>query len=58
MYVEKAYSTVDSDSFRPSDGDVKPGGPLGAFRKEQAISRYLVSPPAFLSSSTHTTQLP
>ena len=31
IYVEKAYSrpTVDSD---PSDGDVKPGGPLGAYR--------------------------
>ena len=29
MYVEKAYSTVDS--VRPLDGDIKPGGPLGAF---------------------------
>ena len=40
-----------------SDGDVKPGGPLGAFREEQAMSRHRVSPSAFLSSSSHTTQL-
>ena len=25
--------------IRPSDGDVKPGGPLGAFREEQGMSR-------------------
>ena len=42
-------------AIRPSDGDVKPGGPLGAFRDEQAMSRHRDSPP-FLSSS-HTTQL-
>ena len=40
MYVEKAYNTVD--------GDVKPGGPLGAFREEQAMSRHRVSPSPFL----------
>ena len=44
MYVEKAYSTVDSDS-----SDVKPGGPLGAFREEQTMSRHRLSP------SSHTT---
>ena len=55
MYVEKAYSAVDSDS---SVGwDVKPGGPLGAFREEQAMSRHRVSPSPFLSSPSHTTQL-
>ena len=43
-------------AIRPSDGDVKPGGPLGAFRKEQAMSRHRVSPSSFLSSSSHTTQ--
>ena len=41
----------------PSDGDIKPGGPLGAFREEQAMSRHRVSPSPFLSSSSHTTQL-
>ena len=44
-------------AIHPSDGDVKPGGPLGAFQKEQAIRRHRVSPPPFLSSSSHTTQL-
>ena len=54
MYVEKAYNTVDSDSL---DGDVKPGGPLDAFREEQAMSRHRVSPSSFLSPSpSHTTQ--
>ena len=43
-------------AIRPSDGDVKPGGPLGAFREEQAMSRHWVSPSPFLSSSSHTTQ--
>ena len=42
--------------IRLSDGDVKPGGPLGAFQEEQAMSRHQVSPSPFLSSS-HTTQL-
>ena len=42
--------------IRPSDGDVKPGSPLGAFREEQAMSRHWVSPSPFLSSSSHTTQ--
>ena len=41
----------------PSDGDVKPGGPLGAFRDEQAMSWHRVSPSHFLSLSSHTTQL-
>ena len=42
----------------PSDGDVKPGGPLGAFWEEQAMSRHRISPSPFLSSSSsHTTQL-
>ena len=44
-------------AIRPSDGDVKPGGPLGAFREEQAMSRHRVSPSPFLSSSSHTTRL-
>ena len=43
-------------AISPSDGDVKPGGPLSAFWEEQAMSRHLVSPYPFLSSS-HTTQL-
>ena len=34
-----------------------PGGPLGAFQEEQAMSRHRVSPSLFLSSSSHTTQL-
>ena len=44
-------------AIRPSDGDVKPGGPLGAFREEQAMSQHWVSPSPFLSSSSHTIQL-
>ena len=45
-------------AIRPSDEDVKSGGPLGAFREEQAISRHRVSPSPFLSSSSSpTTQL-
>ena len=32
----------------PSVGDVKPGGPLGAFREEQAMIRHRVSPSPFL----------
>ena len=44
-------------AIRPSDGDVKPGGPLGAFREEQAMIRHRVSSSPFLSSSSHTTQL-
>ena len=57
MYVEKAYTVVLLIAIRLSEGDVKPGGPLGAFREEQAMSRYRVSPSPFLSSSSHTTQL-
>ena len=41
-------------AIRPSDGDVKPGGPLAAFREEQAMNRHRVSPSLFLSSSSHT----
>ena len=45
-------------AIRPSDGDIKPGGPLCAFREEQAMSRHRVSPSPFLSSSSsHTTRL-
>ena len=36
-------------------GDVKPGGLLGAFREEQAMSRHRVSPSPFLSSSSSHT---
>ena len=43
-------------AIRPSDGDVKPGSYLGAFREEQAMSRHRVSPSPFLSSSSRTTQ--
>ena len=43
-------------AIRPLDGDVKPGGPLSAFREEQAMSRLLVSPFPFLSSSVPTQQ--
>ena len=47
-------------AIRPSDGDIKPSGPLGAFREEQAMSRHQVSPSPILSSSSsssHTAQL-
>ena len=44
-------------AISPSDGDVKAGGPLVAFREEQAMSRHRVSPSLFLSSSSQTTQL-
>ena len=44
-------------AIRPSDGDVKPGGPLGAFREEQTMSRHRVAPSPFLPSSSHATQL-
>ena len=44
-------------AIRPSDGDVKPGGRLCAFREEQAMSRHRVSPSPFLSSSSLTTKL-
>ena len=44
-------------AIRPSDGDVKPGGALGDFLEEQAMSRQRFSPSPFLSSSSHTTQL-
>ena len=57
MYFEKAYSSLLLIAIRPSGGEVKPGGPLGAFREEQAMSRHWVSPSPFLSSS-RTTQYP
>ena len=43
--------------IRPSDGDVKSGGPLGAFREEQAMSRHrgLLSP-FFHHHHRHSTQ--
>ena len=44
-------------AIRLSNGDVKSGCPLGAFQKEQAMSRHWVSPSPFLSSSSHTTQI-
>ena len=44
-------------AMRTSDGNVKPGGTLDAFREGQATSRYRVSLSPFLSSSSHTTQL-
>ena len=44
-------------AIRPSDGDVKPGGPIGAFRKEQAMSWHRLSHSPFLSSSSYATQL-
>ena len=47
---------VLSIAIRPSVGDVKPGGPLDAFREEQAMSRHRVSPSPFVSSSSNTTQ--
>ena len=55
MYVEKALVLLIA--IRLSDGDVKPGGPLGAFQKEQAMNQHGVSLSPFLSSSSHTTQL-
>ena len=50
MYVEKDIILLIA--IRPSDGDVKPGGPLGTFREEQAMIRHRVSPSPFLSSSS------
>ena len=43
-------------AIRPSDGDVTPDGPLGAFRLEQAMSWHRISPCPFLLSSSHTPQ--
>ena len=42
-------------AIRPSDGDVKPGGPLVAFLEEQAMRRHRVSPSLFISSSSSNT---
>ena len=41
-------------AIRPSDGDVKPGGPLCAFREELAMNRHRVSPSPFFHH--HPTQ--
>ena len=59
QYVMLRRHTVLLIAIRPSDGDVKPGGPLGAFREEHAMSQHRVSPSPFLSSSSssHTLKL-
>ena len=44
-------------AIHPLDGDIKPGGPRGAFQEEQAMSQHRVLPSPFLSLSSHTTQL-
>ena len=53
-------------AIRPWDGDVKPSGPLGAFREEQAMSRHRVStfslpfiiiPHSTTQTATHTVTL-
>ena len=41
---------------RPSDEEVKPDSPLGAFQEEQAMSWHRFPPSPFLSSSSHRTQ--
>ena len=45
-------------AIHPSDGDIKPGSPLGAFQEEKAMGWHQVSPSPFLSSSSssHTSQ--
>ena len=55
IYVEKVYNSLLLIAIRPSDGDVKPGGPLGAFLEEQAMSRHWVSPSPF-HHHHHSTQ--
>ena len=40
-------------AIRPSDGDVKPGGPLGAYRQEYDMYRYRVSASPFPSLSSY-----
>ena len=45
-------------AIRLLDGDVKLGGPLGAFQEEQAMRRHLVSPSPFLSSSSSSHTCP
>ena len=56
LYMLRRY-IVRLIEIHPSVGNVKPGGPLGTFREEQAMNRHQVSPSPFLSSSSHTTQL-
>ena len=49
--------TVLLIAIRLSDGDAKPGGPLGAFREEQAKSRHRVSPSPFIINPHNTITL-
>ena len=44
-------------AIRPSDGDVKTGSPLVAFREDKVMRRHRVSPSPFFPSSSRTTQL-
>ena len=37
LLLRKHIGLVLLITIRPSNGDVKPGGPLGAFREEQAM---------------------
>ena len=53
MYVEKAYSTVDS--VRPLDGDIKPGGTIGAFREEQSAPGFTSLPLIIIAHNTDYT---
>ena len=39
IYAKKTQAIILLIAIRPSDGDIKPGGPLGAFREEQAMSQ-------------------
>ena len=57
MYSMLRWHIILLIAIRPSDGDVKPGGPLGDFREEQAMSRHRFSSSPFLSSPSLTTQL-
>ena len=44
-------------AIRPSDGDVKPGGPLGAFREKQAMSAGFHLLPSFHPTQHNYTTL-
>ena len=50
VYMLRRHIIILLIAIRPSDGEVKPGGTLGAFREEQAKSRDRVSHSSFLSS--------
>ena len=52
MYVEKAYLLLIA--IRPSDGNVKPGGPLGAFREEQPAPGFTYSSSSLTTQSHYT----